>query len=389
MSLLIGLMVAKRMEDVEGSPTVRLTGLVAELKAKGVQVISLAIGEPDFPTPPHIVQAAKEALDQGFTKYTPSKGIPELREAIADKSSRENSIPCTADDVLVSSSKHLIFSTLLAMTGEGDEVILPDPGWVSYLPMVQIAGARPVPVPCRSGEGFQMTPDAVQERITPQTKLLLLNSPNNPTGSVYSRETLQGILDLAVDHEFLILTDEIYEKMVYEGRHHSIASFPEGFERTITVNGFSKTYSMTGWRLGWAVAPKELLEPMTTVQEHSVTCATSFAQRGGVAALRGPQKPVEDMVASFRGRRDLIVGGLNEIPSLQCLEPQGTFYAWVKFRGPWTSYEFSEMLLQKAGIAVTPGRAFGDEGEGYVRVSFATSEQNLKRALESLGRILA
>ncbi|MEE9267797.1 MAG: pyridoxal phosphate-dependent aminotransferase [Thermoplasmata archaeon] len=381
-------MVAERMKRVKGSPTVGLAGRVAELRAQGEDVISLAAGEPDFPTPVHIVQAAKEALDQGFTKYTPSPGIPELREAIAEQSASRDGIPARAENVLVSSTKHALFASMMAFAGPGDEVLVSDPGWVSYLPMVHLAGATPVPVPTPEEGGFALTPEAVAERITPRTRLLVVNTPNNPTGAVYGLAALRGLADLAEDHDFLILTDEIYERMVYEGQHHAVASFPGAFERTVTVNGFSKTYSMTGWRLGWAVAPVDLLKPINTVQQHSITCATSFAQKGGVAALRGPQEPLEAMVGAFARRRDLVVEGLNAIPGLQCAEPPGTFYAWVRYEEDLDSVAMAERILEKARVAVIPGVAFGKEGEGRLRLSFATSTEDLKRALVRLREVL-
>jgi aspartate aminotransferase len=381
-------MVAERMQGVKGSPTVGLAARVGELRAQGEDVITLAAGQPDFPTPPHIVEAAKDALDQGFTKYTPSPGIPELREAIAEQSAARNGIPAKAENVLVSSTKHALFATVMAFAGHGDEVLIPDPGWVSYLPMVQLAGATPVPVPVREKEGFALTPEAVAERVTPRTRLLIVNTPNNPTGAVYGLPALRGLADLAADHDFLILTDEIYERIVYQGEHHAIASFPGAFERTITVNGFSKTYSMTGWRLGWAVAPVDLLKAINTIQQHSVTCATSFAQKGGVAAIRGPQEPLEAMVAEFERRKDLVVDGLNAIESLRCREPPGTFYAWAKYDDAMDSVAMAEKILEKARVAVIPGAAFGKEGEGHLRLSFATSTEDLKRALGRLHEVL-
>ncbi|MEE9601388.1 MAG: pyridoxal phosphate-dependent aminotransferase [Thermoplasmata archaeon] len=382
-------MVSERMRGVKGSPTVRLSGLVAELRARGENVISLAIGEPDFPTPAHIVEAAKKALDEGFTRYTPSRGIGELREAIAEKSQQENGIQCGPENVMVSPTKHALFAATLAFSGAGEDVLLPDPGWVSYLPMVQMANARPVPVPCVEEDGFEMTPEAVGERITPKARMIIVNTPNNPTGSVYDLESLKGIADLAEDHDLVIVTDEIYERILYGESHHSIASFPGAFERTVTINGFSKTYAMTGWRLGWAVAPGHLLDPMSTVQEHSITCATSFAQKGGVAALRGPEGPVEEMVRKFARRREVMVKGMNEIPGLSCQEPQGAFYAWVSYEDPIKSLDFSEMLLEKALVAVIPGGAFGDEGEGYIRLSFATSQDNVREALKRIREVLS
>ncbi|MFQ6012472.1 MAG: pyridoxal phosphate-dependent aminotransferase [Thermoplasmata archaeon] len=381
-------MVAERMKQVKGSPTVGLAARVDELQAQGEDVISLAAGEPDFPTPAHIVEAAKEALDQGFTKYTPSPGIPELREAIAEQSAARNGIPAQAENVLVSSTKHALFAAMLAFAGPGDEVLVSDPGWVSYRPMVRLAGATPVPVPTTEEEAFALTPEAVAERVTPRTRLLVVNTPNNPTGAVYGLPALRGLADLAADHDFLLLTDEIYERMVYEGQHHAIASFPGAFERSITVNGFSKTYSMTGWRLGWAVAPVDLLQAINTVQQHSFTCATSFAQKGGVAALRGPQEPLEAMVEAFERRKEMVVKGLNGIPGVDCPEPQGTFYAWARYDDGLASVAMAERILEKARVAVIPGVAFGEEGEGRLRLSFAAASEDLKRALARLREVL-
>lgn len=381
-------MVAERMRGVGESPTVRLSGLVSEMRARGEDIISLAVGEPDFPTPSHIVDAAKRALDDGFTKYTPSKGIPDLREAIAVKSKTENRIPCGPEDVMVSSTKHTLFTAFMALAGPGDEVLLPDPGWVSYLPMVRLASAKPVAVPCAEESRFQMTPEATAELITPASKMIMVNSPNNPTGGVYDLAVLRGLADLAEDHDLIVVTDEIYEKIVFEGEHASMASFPGAYDRTVTVNGFSKSYSMTGWRLGWAVAPQDLLQPMNKVHQHSLTCATSFAQVGGVAALTGPKAPVEEMVREFGRRREMVVEGVERIPGLSSKSPEGTFYAWIRYDDPRSSLEFSEMLLKDARVAVTPGIAFGDQGEGHFRLSFATSAENLREAFRRMREVL-
>ncbi len=375
------------MLGVGESPTVRLSGLVSELRAKGEDVISLGVGEPDFPTPSHIVEAAKQALDEGFTKYTPSKGIPELREAIAEKSRAENGIPCGPEDVIVIPTKHALFASVLAFAGPSDEVLLPDPGWVSYLPMVRLASAKPVPVPCE-GE-FQMTPEATAELITPASRMIIVNSPNNPTGSVYDPEALRGLADLAEDHNLVIVTDEIYEKIVFNGEHHSIAAFPGAFDNTITVHGFSKTYSMTGWRLGWAVAPRDLLGSINKIQQHSTTCATSFAQKGGVAALTGPKGPVEKMVQEFEKRREIVAQGVAEIPAFTFKKPRGTFYAWIRYDDPRSSLDFAETLLKEAKVAVTPGIAFGDKGENHFRLSFAASRENIQEAFKRVAEVLA
>src|SRR3990170_4004407 len=375
---------AKRVTSIESSPTVRLGNLVAEMRARGETILSLSVGEPDFPTPSHIVEAAKKALDDGFTKYTPSLGIPELRQAIAEASVKENGIPAKPENVLVSPTKHTLFLACMALLDSGDEAILPDPGWVSYDPMVRLAGARPVPVRAADEEGFVLTPEAVSEAITPRTRVILLNSPSNPAGSVMPRAAVEGIADLARDHDLVVVSDEIYEKILYDGEHVSIASLPGMFDRTVTVNGFSKTYSMTGWRLGWLVAPSPILKEVAKVQEHTVTCATSFAQKAGVAALRAPRAPVDAMVKEFRARRDLIVSELLKSDVLECSLPGGAFYVFPRFDVDLSSAKLSELLLEKAKVAVTPGSAFGSAGEGHQRLSYAASRETI---LEGVRRI--
>jgi len=380
---------ATRVTSIEPSPTVRLGNLVAEMRARGEAVLSLSVGEPDFPTPAHIVAAAKEALDGGFTKYTPSLGLPELREAIAETSSRENRIPAKAENVLVAPTKHALYMTCMALLEPGDEAILPDPGWVSYEPMVRLAGATPVPVRAADEEGFVLRPEAVAEAITPRTRLILLNSPSNPAGSVYPRSAIEGLADLARDHDLVVVSDEIYEKILYEGEHVSPASLDGMFDRTVTVSGFSKTYAMTGWRLGWLVAPKALLKEIAKVQEHTITCATAFAQRAGVAALRGPKEPVEAMVREFRARRDLIMEEVSRIDGMTCARPSGAFYVFPRVDVGMDDAALSERLLKEAKVAVTPGSAFGAAGRGHVRLSYACSRETIVEGVRRIGEVLA
>src|SRR6267378_6367372 len=351
---------AKRVRSIESSPTVHIGDLIAEMQARGDKVLSLAIGEPDFPTPAHIVDAAKKALDADFTKYTPAPGIRELREAVAEKSQKENRIPAKPENVLVAPTKHTLFMTCMALLDSGDEAIIPDPGWVSYAPMVTLAGARPVPVRAADEEGFVPSADAVADAITSHTRILMLNSPSNPAGSVYSRAETKALADLAVDRDLILVSDEIYEKILYEGEHVSPACLDGMFDRTVTVNGFSKTYSMTGWRLGWLVAPTPLFKEISKVQEHTITCATAFAQKAGVAALRGPTKPLEAMVKEFRSRRDLVLSELAKIDRVACGRPAGAFYVFPKVDTSLRSSELSERILTEASVAVTPGSAFGD-----------------------------
>ncbi len=380
---------AERVTSIESSPTVRLGNLISEMKARGEKVLSLSVGEPDFPTPAHIVEAAKKALDEGFTKYTPSTGIKELREAIAEKSAQENKIPAQPEDVLVAPTKHTLFMTCMALLETGDEAIIPDPGWVSYAPMVHLAGASPVPVRAADEDSFVPTPDAVAEAISPRTRLLMLNSPSNPAGSVYPRATMRGLCDLAKDHDLVVVSDEIYEKILYEGEHVSPASLDGMFERTVTSNGFSKTYSMTGWRLGWLVAPKPMLREISKVQEHTITCATAFAQKAGVAALRGPKGPLEAMVREFRARRDLIVSALSEIEHVRCFTPAGAFYVFPQVDVPLDDGALGERILNEARVAVTPGSAFGEAGAGHLRFSYAASRETITEGVRRVGEVLA
>ena len=375
---------AARMSRVAESGTVKMGNMERELKAKGVKVISFALGEPDFDTPQHIKDAAVESLKAGFTHYTASKGIVELRQAIAEKSKNENGIDCTPDEVLVTPTKLGIFETIMAFIGDGDEVIVPDPGWVSYAPMVNLAGGKAVNARLREDEDFRMTPEKVAAAITSRTKMILLNSPSNPTGTVMTESDFNGIAELARDHDLLVLTDEIYEKLVYDGRHVSIAALDGMYERTVTLNGFSKSYAMTGWRIGWLVAHKDLMKPIDKVQQHTLTCCTSFAQKGALAALTGPQKCVEDMRAEFRRRRDFMVARLNSSGLFECRKPSGAFYAFPRYHLKLPSQQLAERLLESAHVGMTPGSAFGDGGEGFLRISYANSMENLKKGMEAV-----
>src|SRR5207253_541466 len=379
---------AKRVRSIQSSPTVHIGDLIAEMKARGEKVLSLAIGEPDFPTPAHIVDAAKKALDADFTKYTPAAGIRELREAVAEKVQKENHIPAKPENVLVAPTKHTLFMTCMALLDTGDEAIIPDPGWVSYAPIVTLAGARPVPVHAADDQGFVPAADAVAESITPHTRLLMLNSPSNPAGSVYSRAETKALADLAADHDLILVSDEIYEKILYEGEHVSPASLDGMFGRTVTVNGFSKTYSMTGWRLGWLVAPTPMARQIGKVQEHTITCATAFAQKAGVAALRGPSAPLKAMVDEFRARRDLVLRELKDIDRLSADRPRGAFYVFPRVDVGMESASLAERILEETNVAVTPGSAFGEAGEGHLRLSYAASRETIVECIRRIGDVL-
>ena len=376
---------ARRTVDVTPSPTVRLGTLVAEARARGEDIVSFSVGEPDFPTAAHIVDAAKRALDEGFTKYTNPMGIPELRLAIAAHAAKDNRIPASAADVMVTPTKHGVYCACMALIDPGDEVLLPDPGWVSYEPMVRLAGGTPVPVPADDSTGFRLTPEAVEAAVTPRTKLLILNSPSNPAGSVLSAGDLRGLAEVCTDRDLYLLSDEIYEKLVYDAEHVSPASLAGMWERTVTVSGFSKTYAMTGWRLGWLLAEKRVLAEVAKIQEHTLTCCTAFAQKAGVAALTGPREPLRSMVAEFRARRDLVLEGVRRL-GWPCGVPQGAFYVFPRTPGP--SVELAERLLREARVAVVPGSAFGRAGEGHLRLSFATSRERIAEGVERIARAL-
>ncbi len=373
--------VAARLKPIGPSPTVRLGVLVNEMRRRGEDVISFAVGEPDFPTPKHIVAAAKKALDEGWTKYVSSLGIPELREAIAEKMNRENRVPVDKDGVLVAPTKHALYVAIMGLVNPGDEVLFPDPGWVSYAPMVHLAGGRPVPVVAAEDSKFELTAEALAASITPRTKAIVINSPSNPAGSVFSRETMRGLCDLVQDRDLFLLSDEIYEKVLYEGKHYSPASFAGMFERTITVHGFSKTYAMTGWRLGWLAAEASLVKQLVKVQEHTITCAPAFAQWAGVAALQGPPSIVAKMVEEFRARRDLMVEEFRTIPGFRVRRPKGAFYFFPRYDLDMGSDALAERLLKEAGVAVTPGAAFGAAGEGHLRFSYACSREDIRKGM--------
>ncbi|MFP4546047.1 MAG: pyridoxal phosphate-dependent aminotransferase [Methanomassiliicoccales archaeon] len=381
-------MVAKRMGYMPESGTVRIANMVSRLKEKGEDILSFSMGEPDFTTPENIRKAAARALEEGYTHYTPSAGFPELRDLVAEKSREENGIPCDASNVLVTPTKHSIFMSILAMVDEGDEVILPDPAWGTYDASIRLAGGVPRYAVLDQENDFRMTPETVQGLIGPKTRMIVLNSPSNPAGSVLEREDVKGIADLVIDNDLTVLSDEVYEKIVYEGEHHSIGSMDGMFDRTITVNGFSKTFAMTGWRLGWMVAPPEIFKAVSKIQSHSVTCAVPFAQMGGIEALKGPRDEVEEMVREFRARRDLVMDMMDEIPSVECQRPKGAFYVFPSYDFEMNSEDFCTYLLENAKVGVTPGSAFGPNSEGHFRISYAASREDLKAGLERIKEAL-
>jgi len=380
---------AKRMKEIPPSSTLKVLNLAKELERQGKDIVHMEVGEPDFDTPAHIKRAAEEALARGMTKYTPSAGLPELREAIAEHLATKG-ISTDAKNVIVTpGAKHAIFCALAATLDPGDEVIIPSPCW-TYEAMVRIVGGKPVFIESKQSDEFKVKVDHVQEALTDNTRMILLNYPNNPTGAVMQQQDLQPVIDLAIDHDIWILSDEIYDCLVYEGKHVSVMSLPNTAERTIYINGFSKAYAMTGWRLGYAVAPVELIAEINKIQQASTTCAAGFVQAAGVAALRGPQDCVREMCDEYRKRRDVIVNGLNSIDEFECIKPAGAFYAFPRIKKPGiSSLDFCEFLLREAGVAAVPGSGFGPYGEGHARFSYATSRQNIQRGLDQMGDALA
>jgi aspartate aminotransferase len=382
-------MVAERMLRMPESGTVRISNMVSKLKGEGVDIISFSVGEPDFSTPDNICQAAIKAINDHFTHYTPSAGLPELRKAVADKSRKENGIPCDEQHVVITPTKFALFMAFLTMVDEGDEVILPDPAWGTFEACIRLAGGIPRHVTVRAEEDFRMLPEKVAEAITPRTKMILANSPSNPLGSILEKSDVKGISDLAKDHDLLVLSDETYEKIIFEGKHYSFAALPDMFERTITVNGFSKTYAMTGWRLGWVVAPPPIIKEINKLQTQSLTNATSFVQVAGVEALRGPQESVRLMIDEFKARRELVYGYMQSIPKLHCPKPKGAFYMFPKYDIPMNSEDLTMHLLKEAHIAVTPGSTFGPAGEGHIRISYAVSRNDLREGMKRIEHALA
>lgn len=361
------------------------------LEAQGREVVHLEIGEPDFDTPQHIIDAACKALNSGYTHYTPSAGIPELRQAIAEEMSRTRGIPVEPENVVVTpGGKPIMFYAILALAEPGDEVIYPNPGFPIYESMINFTGAKPVPIPLREEYNFAFDIDEFKKLVTDKTRLIIINSPHNPTGGILDKETLHEIAKIAMERDIPVLSDEIYDRILYDGEFHSIASIPGMQERTIILNGFSKTYAMTGWRLGYGVMPKDFAVHITRLMTNSNSCTNAATQIAGIAALKGPQDDVDRMVAAFRERRDVIVNGLNQIPGVSCVLPKGAFYAFPNIKGTGMgSKALADYLLNEAGVACLSGTSFGAYGEGYLRLSYANSVENIKKALARMADAIA
>ncbi len=361
------------------------------LEAEGREMIHLEIGEPDFDTPPAIVDAAKKALDEGYTHYGPSAGMLETREAIADYVGRDRDVKVDPVQVVVTpGAKAIIFFTALSLLDPGDEVIYPNPGFPIYESMIDYIGARRVPIPLQESYGFAFDPDEIEALVTDRTRLVIINSPQNPTGGILPEKVLRRIADLARERDFYVLSDEIYSQIIYEGKHRSIYAYDGMPERTIILDGHSKAYAMTGWRLGYGVMPVEMAQKVGKLMTNSNSCTCSFTQIAGIEALRGSQESVRAMVEEFRVRRDLIVEGLNAIPGIRCHKPSGAFYVFPNIEGTGkSSKEMETFLMDKAGVAVLAGTSFGEHGEGYIRLSYANSQDNIRRALEKIAAALA
>jgi len=376
--------ISARAAQLSPSLTLSIDAKAKAMKAEGIDVCGFGAGEPDFDTPEHIKAAAVAALEGGFTKYTPSAGLPELRQAIAEKLEADNGLTYRPSQIVVSSgAKHSCYNAILATCQAGDEVLIPSPYWVSYPDMVRLAGAEPVMVPTTERNGWKMRASDFENAMTPRTKMLILNSPGNPTGSVYTREELEGIVEVAAEEDIYILSDEIYEKLVYdETKHVSIASLSkEAYDLTITVNGFSKAYAMTGWRLGYLAAPEAVAKAVDSIQSHSTSNPCSFAQKGAVAALKGDQQPLADMRDEFSMRRNYMYDRITKIPNITAVKPEGAFYILVNISQlGLSSQNFADRLLSKANVAVVPGAAFGDDRT--VRLSYATSIDIIKKGLD-------
>lgn len=383
---------SKRLKAIKPSPTLSLNAKAKAMASKGADVLSFAAGEPDFDTPAHIKQAAVKALEGGFTKYTATAGIPELRAAIAKKLETENHLKFAPEQILVSAgAKHSLYNIFQALLNPGDEVIVFSPYWVSYPDMVRLAGGEPVIVETQSEDGYAPDPNELRKALSPKTRAVVINSPSNPTGAVLSEKALATIAEVVRGHDCLIITDDIYERLLYvPGPFKNIANVaPDLAARTVVVNGFSKAFSMTGWRLGYAAGPQELIAAMQMIQDQSTSNPTSFAQKGALAALEGPTAELGQMVTEFKARRDLIVTGLRAIPGVTCREPEGAFYVFPSigeligksFQGKSItgSVQMSELLLEKFLLAVVPGEPFG--AEGHLRFSFATSRAIIEKGL--------
>lgn len=381
---------AERMSRLGTESAFEVLAQAKALEAQGKKIVHMEIGEPDFDTPAHIGEAAYRAIQDGYTHYGPSAGLREHNQAVADYFNNHYGLDYGVENVVVApGAKPFLFFAILALAGEGEEVIYPNPGFPVYESVAEFAGAKAVPLPLLEENDFAFTLEDVASRVTPKTRLLILNYPHNPTGGILSRELLEGIARLAIDRDFVVLADEVYSRMVYDGEHYSIAQVPGMKERTILLDGYSKTFAMTGWRLGFIAAPVELADAITRLITNSVSCTASFEQMAGIAALTGPQDEVHRMVEEFHRRRDFIVKGLNEIKGVSCKNPGGAFYVFPNVRGvPMTPEELAPYLMREAGVACLPGTSFGEYGKGHLRFSYAVSHEEIEEALTNMDKAI-
>ncbi|WP_018249160.1 pyridoxal phosphate-dependent aminotransferase [Orenia marismortui] len=390
---------SSRVNQIANSPTLAITAKAKALQEEGREIIGLGAGEPDFETPKHVKEAAIKAIEEGFTTYTATVGILELREAICDSCKEERGVDYNSNQVIVSSgAKSSLFNAIQALVEVGDEVILPAPYWVSYPEQIKFAGGIPVVVETSEDNSFKMTAKDLKEAITAKTKAVIINSPSNPTGAVYSKEELEEIAQVAIEEDIFVISDEIYRKISYSNKAVSIASLGEEIkDRTLIIDGVSKAYAMTGWRIGYAVGSEELIKAMGRLQSHSTSNANSIAQKASLAAIAGSQEATNKMLEAFEARRDLITDGINKITGITAVKPEGAFYLFANIKGLLgktiddeeivDDYKFVELLLEKAGVATVPGSAFGMPG--YIRLSYAASDEDLKEALNRINQFLS
>jgi aspartate aminotransferase len=377
---------AKAMSRLGTETAFEVLARARALEAQGREIIHLEIGEPDFDTPSNIIETAGTAMREGKTHYSPSAGIPELRRAIAEYTAETRGVKVTPEQVVVTpGAKPIMFFAILALVEAGDEVLYPNPGFPIYESMINFVGAKPVPLVLEEERGFRFDVSQLRKKVSPRTRLLIMNTPQNPTGGMLTREDLEEIAAVAREHDLMVLSDEVYERIVYEGEHVSFLSMPDVQDRTILLNGFSKTYAMTGWRLGYGVMPEELAVHITRLMTNSNSCTSTFIQYGGVEALEGPQDAPRKMVEEFRRRRDVIVPGLNGIEGIRCALPRGAFYVFPNISGTgMDERQFADFCMNEAGVAILAGTSFGEYGRGFVRMSYANSIENIQKALANI-----
>jgi aspartate aminotransferase len=382
---------AGRMSRLGTETAFEVLAKAKQLEAKGKKIIHLEIGEPDFDTPKNIVEAGVRALKEGYTHYGPSAGMPEVREVIAKYVSKTRNINVKPEQVVVTpGAKPIMFFGILALANEEDEVIYPNPGFPIYESVIKFIGAKAVPIQLREENDFRLDTDELKKLVTDKTKLIIINSPANPTGGILTKDDLKVIAEIALSKDIMVLSDEIYSRIIYEGEHHSISSFPGMQEKTIILDGMSKTYAMTGWRLGYGVMREDLAALVAKLQTNSNSCTASFTQRAGIECLTGPQSDIDKMVAEFKRRRGVIVEGLNSISKISCKTPQGAFYVFPNIKQVgWPAKKLADHLLEEAGVAVLAGTSFGEYGEGYLRISYANSVENIKKGLERIEKTLS